>query len=245
MSNRIALVTGASRGIGRAVAIELAQEGHVVAINHRASPDDAKETLTTIERDGGEAIVVQADVTTRAGVDSMFDEVEDRLGPVSILVNNAGIRRDALAMRMSDADWDDVVATNLSAPFACCRRALRAMVRDRWGRIINVASIAGLRGIPGQANYCAAKAGLIGLTRALAAETAKRGVTVNAVAPGLVDTELTRSLPPERYAQLESLVASGRAGTPDDVAGLVAFLCSNSAAYINGTVLPIDGAMTA
>jgi 3-oxoacyl-[acyl-carrier protein] reductase len=245
MSSHVALVTGASRGIGRAIALALARRGHPVAINHRASADDAKETLTAIEGAGGEAVIVQADVAAAPQVDAMFDEVEDRLGAVSILINNAGIRRDALALRMRDDDWDEVLRTNLSGAFICARRALRPMVRERWGRIVNVTSVAGLRGIPGQANYCAAKAGLIGLTKALAAETAKRGITVNAVAPGLVDTELTRSLSPERFAELESFVASGRAGTPEDIAGVVAFLCSDEAAYINGSVLPIDGAMTA
>ena len=245
MSSRVALVTGASRGIGRAIALALARRGHAVAINYRAEIDAAKETLASVEEARAEGVIVQADVADPAAVNAMYEEVEERLGPVSILINNAGIRRDGLALRMSDEDWQRVIATNLTGAFSCSRRALRTMVRERWGRIVNVTSVAGLRGIPGQANYCAAKAGLIGLTKALAVEVAKRGVTVNAVAPGLVDTELTRSLPPERFSELERAIPAGRAGIPDDIAGVTAFLCSDEAAYLNGSVFPIDGAMTA
>ena len=245
MSSRIALVTGASRGIGRAIAVALARHDHAVAINYRSGTDEAKETLAAVEEAGAEGIVVQADVTDPAAVKEMFQEVEERLGPVSVLINNAGIRRDGRALRMTDDAWDSVIATNLTGAFSCSRRALRTMVRERWGRIVNVTSVAGLRGIPGQANYCAAKAGLIGLTKALAAEVSKSGVTVNAVAPGLIDTDLTSSLPAERFSELVSAIPAGRSGTPDDIAEVVAFLCSDDAAYVNGSVLPIDGAMTA
>ena len=245
MSSRIALVTGASRGIGRAIAVALARHDHAVAINYRSGTDEAKETLAAVEEAGAEGIVVQADVTDPAAVKEMFQEVEERLGPVSVLINTAGIRRDGLALRMTDDAWDSVIATNLTGAFSCSRQALRTMVRERWGRIVNVTSVAGLRGIPGQANYCAAKAGLIGLTKALAAEVSKSGVTVNAVAPGLIDTDLTSSLPAERFSELVSAIPAGRSGTPDDIAEVVAFLCSDDAAYVNGSVLPIDGAMTA
>ena len=246
MPNRVALVTGGSRGIGRAICTSLAHAGtYSVVVNHRSSQEDAKRTLEMVEGAGAEGIVVQADVSDRAQVDRLFDEIEDQLGPVSILVNNAGIRRDTLALRMSDAQWDEVMATNLTAAFSCARRALRGMLLERWGRIVNVASIAGLRGVPGQANYCAAKAGLIGLTKALAVETAARNVTINALAPGLIDTDLTSTLPERRLEELKAAIPAGRAGDPQEVGAIVTFLCSEEASYVNGAVLTLDGAMTA
>ena len=245
MSERVALVTGGSRGIGRAIAVALARAGHQVVVNYHSRADDAKGTVTEIEALGGEAIVAQTDVADSGRVDEMFALAEDAFGPVSVLVNNAGIRKDALALRISDSDWNDVLSTNLFGAFACARRALKAMVRQRWGRIVNISSIAGLKGIAGQANYCAAKAGLIGMTRSMAIELAGRNITVNAVTPGLISTELTTSLDARRYSELEAAVPMHRAGRPEDVASLVAFLASDDASYISGSVITTDGAMTA
>lgn len=245
MGDRVALVTGGSRGIGRATCIALAGAGFAIAVNYRDRIDSAKETLGLIEDAGGEGIVVQADVTDRAGVGPMFDHIEDALGPVGVLVNNAGVRRDTLGVRMSDEMWDDVLSTNLSAAFTCCRRALRTMVRERWGRIVNVASVAGLHGSAGQVNYSAAKAGLIGLSRTLAREVARKNITVNAVAPGLIATELTSGLSPEREKELVAEIPMGRAGTAQEVAEVISFLCSEQAAYVTGAVVVADGGMTA
>lgn len=244
MPERVALVTGGSRGIGRATCLALAKS-NLVVVNHSSSLEEAKEVVGEIEAAGGEAMSVQADVSDPGQVAAMFEQIEDAFGEVSILVNNAGIRRDGLALRMKDADWTDVIGVNLSGAFFCARRALRPMIRRRWGRIVNVASVAGLRGSAGQANYCASKAGLIGLTQALAREVAGKDVTVNAVAPGLVETRLTTSLDEARYAEIVHSIPAGRSGTPDEVAAAIAFLCSDAAAYTNGAVLVTDGAMTA
>lgn len=245
MPDRVALVTGGSRGIGRAIALSLAAVGHPVAVNCRARLEEAKETVATIQSRGGEAMVAEADVTSQDEVERLFAEVEDALGPVSILVNNAGIRRDALSMRMSWGDWAAVIAANLDGAFLCSKRGLRSMIRNRWGRIVNISSVAGLHGSRGQSNYSASKAGLIGLTKTMALEVASRNVTVNAVAPGLVATELTTSLSEERFKELEATIPARRAGTPEDVAAVVRFLCSPEAAYVNGTVVAVDGAMSA
>ncbi|MFN2488294.1 MAG: beta-ketoacyl-ACP reductase [Actinomycetota bacterium] len=243
MGDRVALVTGASRGIGRAVALELAGLGHPVAVNYMSRGDEAKETLTLIEEAGGEGICVQADVGDPGEVQRFFAEIEDALGPVKVLVNNAGTRADGLALGMSDDSWESILRINLSGTFYCCRRALKSMLRGRWGRIVNISSIAGLRGSPGQVNYSAAKAGVIGLTKTLAKEVAVKGITVNAVAPGLIATELTTNLG-DRFDEMVAEIPQRKPGTPQDVANTVKFLCSEEAAYITGGVFVTDGGLT-
>ena len=245
MPDPVALVTGASRGIGRAIAVALAEDGRSVAINYRSDADEAKETLRLVQAAGGEGVCVQGDVGDSGDVDRFFKEVENSLGRVAVLVNNAGVRVDGLTLSMSDESWEKVIRTNLFGTFACCRRALRPMVRGRWGRIVNITSITGLRGSPGQANYSAAKAGVIGLTRTLAREVAGKGITVNAVAPGLIETDLVSDLPVERFEALVAETPLKRAGAPEDVAGLVAYLCSDGANYVMGSTFVADGGLTA
>lgn len=245
MSRKVALVTGASRGIGRAIAVELARADLRVAVGYRSDVEGAKETVALIEDIGGEAIPVQADVSIKDDVDRCFDEVEDRLGPVGVLVNNAGLRADGLAVSLSDESWNRVIGTNLYGAFACSRRALRSMLSERWGRIVNVSSVAGLKGSPGQVAYSASKAGLIGLTKTLAREVGRRNITVNAIAPGLVETELIEDLTDAQKKLLVEGTTLERPGTPEEVAHAVAYLCSENAAYTNGTVLTIDAGLTA
>jgi 3-oxoacyl-[acyl-carrier protein] reductase len=240
-----ALVTGASRGIGRAISVALARSGHAVAINYASNADEAKETLRLVEAEGAEGVCVQADVGDADEVDRCFKDVEDSLGPVSVLVNNAGIRADGLAMTMKDDAWDSVIRTNLFGTFACSRRALRGMLRARGGRIVNVSSIAGINGSPGQINYAAAKAGVIGLTKTLAREVAGKNITVNAVVPGLIETDLTTVLNEKQWDTLVAQIPQGRAGTPTEVASVVAYLCSKEAAYVTGSLFVVDGGATA
>jgi 3-oxoacyl-[acyl-carrier protein] reductase len=241
----IAVVTGASRGIGRAIAVALARDGKAVGVNYSSSADEAKATLRAVEEAGSEGMCVQADVGNTSEVDRLFGEVEEALGPVDVLVNNAGVRADGLALRMKDEAWERVIRTNLFGTFACTRRALRPMLRARRGRIVNISSVAGMRGSPGQANYAAAKAGIIGFTKTLAREISGKGVTVNAVAPGLIETGLTTVLSDKQWSAMLAQIPGGRAGAPEDVASLVAYLCSEEAAYVSGSVFVVDGGMSA
>lgn len=240
---RVAIVTGASRGLGRAIALRLAQDGVKIVANYRADSRGAGQVVEQIAGLGGEAIAVQADVSVAEEVERLFASAYDAYGAVNILVNNAGITRDSLLIRMSEADWDAVLATNLKAAFLCTKAALRQMMKQRWGRIINITSIAGLAGNPGQANYSAAKAGLVGLTKSIAREAASRGVTVNAVAPGFITSDMTDSLPENVRTKLLEQVPVGRAGTADEIGEAVAFLASERAGYITGQVLGVDGGM--
>jgi 3-oxoacyl-[acyl-carrier protein] reductase len=236
-----ALVTGASRGIGAAIAIALARENWPVVVNYRSDEAGARETVAAIVAEGGAACAVRGDVSREETADSLLSASSERHGPVLVLVNNAGITDDGLALSLSDEQWRGVIDTNLTAAFRLIRPALRQMIAARFGRIVNVASVVGPLANPGQASYAASKAGLIGLTRTVAAEVARRGVTVNAIAPGLIDTDLTAGVADTLLAR----VPARRAGRPEEVADCVAFLASEKAAYVTGTTLYVDGGMSA
>jgi 3-oxoacyl-[acyl-carrier protein] reductase len=239
--NAVALVTGASKGIGSAIAKALAADGWHVAVNYRADDVGAKATVAAIEGAGGIAATVAGDVAN-GSPDQLFAEAEEALGgPVLALVNNAGVRADNLAIQIEDSDWDTVLNTNLSAAFRLTKRSLRPMLKARYGRIVNVASVVGPRANAGQANYAAAKAGLIGLTKTVSHEVARRGITVNAVAPGFIETDMTKDL----LADVVKAIPARRAGQPEEVAAAVRFLASDDAAYVTGTTLFVDGGMSA
>jgi 3-oxoacyl-[acyl-carrier protein] reductase len=240
----VALVTGASRGIGRAIALRLASDGWPVAVNYRSDEEGAKGTVVQIEQDGGDALLAQGDVATQEGIQDAFSAAEEK-GKVLVLVNNAGVTRDGLAAVMKSESWDAVLRTNLDGTFWACRRALKKMIAARWGRIVNIASVVGVRGHAGQANYAAAKAGVIGLTRSLALELASRGITVNAVAPGYVRTQITEALGEERLAEIVAATPIGREIRPEEIAATAGFLVSEEASAITGQVICVDGGMTA
>jgi 3-oxoacyl-[acyl-carrier protein] reductase len=237
----VMLVTGAARGIGAASARALAADGWAVAVLYRGNEECARAVVTSIIEDGGRAVAVHADLSDPTAYDRAFTEIEESLGPVLGIVNNAGVRADNLALSISDEDWNLVLDTNLGAAFRLTRRGMRAMLRARFGRVVNVASVVGPRANPGQANYAASKAGLIGLTKTVAAEVARKGVTVNAVAPGFIATDMTADVP----AAVVEAVPARRAGTPEEVAACVRFLASDEAGYVTGTTLYVDGGMAA
>ena len=243
-NERIALVTGGGRGIGREIALELARRGCSVALNYSRSEKAAADAAAEIEAMGRKALTVKADVSSAAEVKDMFAFVAAKLGPVEILVCNAGITRDNLLMRMKAEEWNDVISADLSSLFYCAKEALRPMLKARWGRIIAISSITGLIGNPGQCNYAAAKAGMTGFIKSLAREVGSRGITANAVAPGFIETDMTSELAAEIKEAMLKNIPSGRTGTPSDIAKAVAFLASDDSEYIQGQVIAVDGGMT-
>ena len=238
---RIAVVTGASRGLGRAIAIHLAAAGHRVVVNYARSADSAEDVVKTIQAAGGDAMAVKSNVSVESEVDAMFTTVEEAMGAPTVLVNNAGITRDSLLLRMSAEDFDDVLATNLRSAFLCTKRALKGMLRARWGRVISIASVAGITGNPGQGNYAASKAGMIGFARSISKEVGSRSITSNVVAPGYIETDMTDALDDSVKEAALGSIALGRFGVPEEVASVVGFLASESAAYVTGQVIAVDG----
>ncbi len=243
LEHKVALITGGSRGIGRAIALEFAARGAAVVVNYNKSPEAAEEVVKQIQSAGGKAAAYQADVSNFQQAEALVKFSIETFGDLSILVNNAGITRDQLIMMMPESDWDAVINTNLKSSYNCSKAAVKHMMRKRVGRIINMASVAGQMGNPGQTNYSASKAGQIGFTKALAREVAARNITVNAIAPGFVDTEILEDMPPETLAAALKMVPLARKGKPEEIAYAAAFLASDQAAYITGQVLGVDGGM--
>ncbi len=243
LENQVAVVTGASRGIGRAIALELAARGAAVVVNYHRSAQAAEEVVAAIQAQGGQATAFQADVSNFEQAQALIKAAITTFGHLSILINNAGITRDTLIMMMSEEDWDVVQNTNLKSTFNCSKAAVRHMMRKRYGRIINITSVAGQMGNPGQTNYSASKAGQIGFTKALAREVATRNITVNAIAAGYIDTDIWSNVSEEAQQAVLNMIPLGRKGTPEEIAYAVAFLASDQAAYITGQVLGVDGGM--
>ncbi|WP_295634256.1 3-oxoacyl-[acyl-carrier-protein] reductase [uncultured Intestinimonas sp.] len=243
LQGKCALVTGGSRGIGRAVCLELARQGARVAVNYAGNAAAAEETVKACQDLGAEAFAIQADVADATACDAMVKEVLARFGRVDILVNNAGVTRDGLMLTMKESDWDTVLDTNLKGAFQCMKAVYRPMMKQKYGRVVNLSSIVGVRGNAGQANYAASKAGLIGLTKSMAKELAARNVTVNAVAPGFIDTDMTAALPEKAREAMLASIPMGRLGQAEDVARAVAFFAGDESAYVTGQVLCVDGGM--
>ena len=243
LNGKVALVTGASKGIGAAIALRLAERGARVAVNYNTSEGPAEQVAASIRDAGGDALTVRADVSDLPQVTAMVERISDDWGAVDILVNNAGIIGDSLLVRMTDEAWGQVIATNLNGTFYCTRSVLRAMVRKRWGRIVNISSVVGIRGNAGQANYSASKAGVLGFTKSLAKEVATRNITVNAVTPGYIRTDTVNVLPQHLKDRIMTWIPQGHFGEVDDIAHLVAFIASEKAKYMTGQVISVDGGM--
>ena len=243
LTGKVALVTGASRGIGREIAIQLAEAGAKVAVNYSGSEAKANEVVESIKAAGGEAFAIQADVSNAESVEAMVKAVISEFGALDILVNNAGITRDNLLMRMKEEEWDAVINTNLKGVFICTKAVTRQMMKQRKGRIINIASIVGVCGNPGQANYVAAKAGVIGLTKTTAKELSSRNITVNAIAPGFITTDMTDELPEDVKNEMLKQIPLARFGNPSDIANVVRFLAADASSYITGQTIHVDGGM--
>jgi 3-oxoacyl-[acyl-carrier protein] reductase len=243
LEGRVAVVTGAGRGIGRGIALELARQGAIVVINYNSSADAANEVVSTIEGNGGRALAVKADVSNAEAAAALIKSATDQFEKIDILVNNAGVTRDNVIMMMQEDDWDTVLDTNLKSCWLCCKAAAKAMMRKRYGRIINITSVSGIAGQGGQTNYSASKAGMIGLTKSLAKEVAVRNITVNAVAPGFINTDMTSALSEDLLQQVDAAIPLGKRGSVEDVAYAVEFLASDQAAYITGQVLSVDGGL--
>jgi 3-oxoacyl-[acyl-carrier protein] reductase len=243
LQGKVALVTGASRGLGKAIAIELGKRGAKVAVNYAKSADGANEAVAAIQAAGGEAAALQADVSDFKAATDLIKSTIEKFGRLDILVNNAGTTRDMLIMMMPEDDWDFVIKTNLKSAYNCSKAALKTMTRQRYGRIINISSVSGVMGNAGQSNYSASKAGLIGFTKSLAREVASRSITVNAIAPGFVPTDLTSGIPENMKEESKKMIPLGRWGSAEEVAYAVAFFASDEAAYITGQTLNVDGGM--
>lgn len=242
-TGKIALVTGASRGIGRAIAVALGKKGATVVVNYSGSEDKANETVELVKQAGGDAVAMKCNVADYKACEELAGAILEKYGRLDILVNNAGITRDGLLMKMSEADFDDVVDTNLKGAFNMIRHFSRSFLKQRSGKIINISSVSGVMGNPGQANYSASKAGVIGLTKSVARELASRGICVNAVAPGFIDTDMTSNMPEAAKKGTESMIPMGHMGKASDIANVVAFLASEEADYITGQVICVDGGM--
>ncbi len=242
-SEKVALVTGSTRGIGKAIALKFALSGIKVIVNGTSNEERIKKVVSEIKDAGGEALGIKADVSKKEDVDALFKEISNTFGRLDILVNNAGITRDSLLMRMSEEDWDEVIRVNLKSVFLCSKEAFRMMRKNRWGRIVNISSIVGLIGNAGQANYAAAKAGMIGVTKSLAKEFASSGILVNAVAPGFIVTDMTEKLSDKVKEAFLSMIPLKKFGQPEDIANVVAFLVSDEARYITGQIISVNGGM--
>lgn len=244
MNKPVAVVTGSSRGIGRAIAVRLGLEGYRVTVNYLKNKNQAEEVVKHIISCGGDAMAVEADVSVSSGAEKLIAATIDVFGQIDVLVNNAGINKDQLLLRITDDEWEQVVNTNLGAAFYCSRAVLKHMVRKKNGRIINISSVVGINGNAGQAHYAAAKSGLLGFTFTIAQEYGRRGITANVIAPGYIETDMTSGLSDEQTLRLKEKISAGRIGTTEEVASVAAFLASPQAAYINGQVLRVDGGMT-
>ena len=243
MENRVALVTGASRGIGRAIAIRLAKEGADLVLSYASSSETAESVKAECEALGSRVILVRADVSVSEDVDALFDAAVNEFGRVDILINNAGITKDNIILRMKEEEFDAVIDTNLKGTFLCMKKASKLMLKARYGRIVNISSIVGLRGNPGQSNYSASKAGVIGLTKSLAKELAAKNITVNAVAPGMIETDMTAAMTDSAKAVMQQMIPMKRMGLPEDVAQAAVFLADENSGYITGQVICVDGGM--